>query len=146
MSAFNEPTVSTQDKDEAKSAVGPNCADESKSEIIPLALTGEPKPTPTNPKSVVNEPAQSTTTGESSSQAAAVEDGKSAPSSWANPQIATQDQEQSKPIAVWGQPDSSASGSKQAEHEDGEEGAKGDDPSVSPRLFFVLALLSCLHF
>lgn len=146
MSAVNEPTVTTQDKDEAKSAVGRNGGDESKSEIFPLALTEEPKPTPTNPKSVVDEPAQSTTTEESSSKATAVEDGKSAPSSWANPQITTQEQEQSKPIAVWGQPDPSASGSKQAEHEDGEEGAKGEDPSVSPQLFFVLALLSCLHF
>lgn len=145
MSAVNEHTeTTTQDKDEAKSAVGRNGGEESKSEIIPLALTEEPKPTPANPKSVVDEPAQSTTTEESASKVTAVEDVKSAPSSWANPQIATQ--EQSKPIAVWGQPDPSASGSKQAEHEDGEEGAKGEDPSVSPQLFFVLALLSCLHF
>lgn len=133
MSTVNEHTVTTQDKDEAKSAVGRNGGEESKSEIDPLALTEEPKPTPTNPKSVADEPAQSTTTEESASKATAVEDVKSAPSSWANPQIATQ--EQSKPIAVWGQPDPSASGSKQAEHEDGEEGAKGEDPSVSPQLF-----------
>ena len=136
MSAVNEHTVTTQDKDEAKSAVGSNSGQESKSEINPLE-----EPSPTNPKSVVDEPARPTTTEESASKATAVEDVKSAPSSWANPQIATQ--EQSKPIAVWGQPDPSASGSKQAEHEDGEEGAKGEDPSVSPRLFHAsIAIVS----
>lgn len=131
MSAVNEHTVTPQDKDEAKSAVGSNGGEESKSEIKPPTLTEESSPT--NTKSVVDEPAQSTTTEDSASKATAVEDVKSVSSSWANPQIATQ--EQSKPIAVWGQPDPSASGSKQVEHEDGEEGVKDEDPSVSPRLF-----------
>lgn len=131
MSAVNDHTVTTQDKDEVKSAVGSNSGEETKSEINPLVLTEEL--TPTDPKSVVHEPAHSTTTEDSASKATAVEDVKSAPSSWANPQVATQ--ETPKPIAVWGQPDPSASRSKQAEHEDGEEGAKGEDPSVSPRLF-----------
>lgn len=131
MSAVNEHTVTTQDKDEVKSAVDSNSGDEPKSEIKPLALTEEP--TPTNPKSVDDEPAQSATTEDSTSKATAVADVKPTPASWANPQIATE--ELSKPIAVWGQPDPSASGSKQAEYEDGEEGAKAEDPSVSPRLF-----------
>lgn len=131
MSAVNEHTVTTQDKDEVKSAVDSNSGDEPKSEIKPLALTEEP--TPTNPKSAFDEPAESATTEDSTSKATAVADVKPAPASWANPHIATE--EPSKPIAVWGQPDPSASGSKQAEHEDGEEGAKAEDPSVSPRLF-----------
>lgn len=125
MSAVNEHTVTTQDKDEAKSAVGSNTGEESKSEINPLA--------PTEEKSAVDNPTRSTTTEETASKATALADVKSAPSSLADPQIAAQ--EQSKPIAVWGQPDPSASGSKQAEHEDGDEGAKNEDPSVRFPLF-----------
>lgn len=131
MSAVNEHTVTAQDKDEAKSAVGSNTGEESKSEINPLALTEEPKPT--DQKSAVDEPPRSTTTEETAPEATAVADVKSAPSSLADSKIAAQ--EPSKPIAVWGQPDPSASGSKQAEHENGDEGAKGEDPSVSFPLF-----------
>lgn len=126
MSAVNEHTETTQDRDEVKSAVGSNSGEDPKSEIKPLVLTEET--TPSDPKSVVDEPAQSTTAEDSASKPTAVEDVKPAPQSWSS-------HEPSVPIAVWGQPDPSASGSKQAEHEDGEEGAKGEDPSVSSRLF-----------
>lgn len=137
MSAVNEPTVTT---DEVKSAVGSNTGEEVKStvgsktgeetklEIKPLALTEDP--IPTNPKPVVDEPATLSATEDSASKAKAVEDPKPVPVSFANPQIATEDAP--KPIAVWGQPEPSASGSKHAEHENGEEYTKGEDPSVSP--------------
>lgn len=124
MSAVNDPTVTTQDKDEVKSAVGSNSGEETKSE----------DPTP-DPKPIIDEPATSSTKEDSASKAKAAEAPKPAPVSFANPQIATQ--EVPKPVAVWGQPEPSASGSKHAEHEDGDEGAKGDDPSVSPQLFYT---------
>lgn len=121
--------MTAQDKDEVKSAV--NSGEETKSEIKPLALTEDP--TPTKSKSVADEPATSSATEDSASKAKTVETPKPAPVSFANPHIETQ--EVPKPISVWGQTESSASGSKHAEHEDGDEGAKGEDPSVSPQLF-----------
>lgn len=131
MSAVNEPTVTTPDKDEVKSAVGSDSGEEPKLEIKPLVLTEDPHPT--NPKPDVDEPATSSTTEDSAPKAKAVEDPKPAPVSFADPQIATQ--EAPKPLALWGQPEPSASGSKHAEHEDNED-AKGEDPSVSPSFFY----------
>lgn len=131
MSAVNEPTVTTPDKDEVKSTVGSDSGEEPKLGIKPLVLTEDPHPT--NPKPDVDEPATSSTTEDSASKAKAVEDPKPAPVSFADPQIATQ--EAPKPLALWGQPEPSASGSKHAEHEDNED-AKGEDPSVSPSFFY----------
>lgn len=129
MSAVKESTVTTQDKDEVKSAVGSsNSGEEKKPLIKPLTLTEYP--TPTNAKPVMDDPAKSSMTEGIAKKATAVEDPKPVSVSWANPKLATQ--ETPKPVAVWGQPDPAASGSKHAEHEDGEEGAKGEDPSVSP--------------